>query len=802
MHRLTGYTDRWSVKAGGTIRFMVSSTGNTDFNLRFVRHLCADPNPVGPGYAEQVVTTALDGMMAGVEQHADLGSFAKARLAVDAHAGLRLQATIWPTTPRKGEQGIVCLRIGDWQLCLTIGPGGGAMASVSGSDGSVRCEVARPLLERRWYDVSAELDAAGTLHVTQTPHAPLGEAGAATAEAYLAKDGDGEVFLAAMPPDGSAPARAYFNGKIERPAVCSAAGDVLAAWDFSIGIQTQTATDTGPHTAHAELMNLPTRAMTGSNWTGRVHDWKSAPDQYGAIHFHDDDQGPLGWKEAFALQVPADWQSGFYAAHLSNSQGEDYIPFIVRAAKPMSAVVLLVPTFTYQVYGCYVRPGRGAEIADRAQAWHALRETPDLNPQFGLSTYNHHSDGSGVSLVTQHRPMLDTRPRQFSLMDPIEGGSGTARWVADTYIDHWLGHIGVDHDVITDHDLHSEGVDALAPYRVVIAGQHPEYHSERMMQAFEDHQSQGGRLIYLGGNGFYWRAEPSDSDPGVLEVRRAEGGIRVWETMPGESYHAFGGGYGGLWRRVGRSGHRLTGISFSTQGRHLGFPYRFVSGITDPRVDFMTDGIVAHDGEAFGDSGFMGGGAAGFELDSVNPKYGTPPHALVVAKGIVIHPDYGPVNEDMLIHRHPLPQQDWSCADMTFFETGYGGAVFSVGSMTYVGSLLTGDGNSVLSRLTANVQPSAARCGCVDVVVVVRPEMPKAPAFLLRPFGVQVVLVAGTRNRFARTIWVVSVLVHPASNGMLGLVWACQVKSAGAALHDGLVEQARRSLHGEKRSEP
>ena len=241
------------------------------------------------------------------------------------------------------------------------------------------------------------------------------------------------------------------------------AGDILADWDFSIGMQTQVATNTSALAAHAKLINLPTRAMTGLNWNGRVHDWKSAPDQYGAIHFHDDDQGPLGWQEAFALDVPADWPSGFYAAHLSNEQGEDYIPVVVRPAKPSSDVVLLVPTFTYQVYGSYVRPGRGNEIAPCPQAWGALRETPDLNPQFGLSTYNHHSDGSGVSLVTQHRPMLDTRPRQFSLMDPVEGGSGSARWVADNYVDHWLRHIGVDHDVITDHDLHAEGVDALLP---------------------------------------------------------------------------------------------------------------------------------------------------------------------------------------------------------------------------------------------------------------------------------------------------------------------------------------------------
>jgi N,N-dimethylformamidase len=58
-------------------------------------------------------------------------------------------------------------------------------------------------------------------------------------------------------------------------------------------------------------------------------------------------------------------------------------------------------------------------------------------------------------------------------MDPVEGGSGTARWVADSYIDQFLSTIGVTHDVITDHDLHAEGVAALAPYRVVIAAQHP-----------------------------------------------------------------------------------------------------------------------------------------------------------------------------------------------------------------------------------------------------------------------------------------------------------------------------------------
>ena len=75
MHALTGYVDRWSVKPGGAIRFMVSSAGGRDFTLRFVRHICADPNPAGPGYAEIPMPSALDRVHPGKEQPAYLGSF-------------------------------------------------------------------------------------------------------------------------------------------------------------------------------------------------------------------------------------------------------------------------------------------------------------------------------------------------------------------------------------------------------------------------------------------------------------------------------------------------------------------------------------------------------------------------------------------------------------------------------------------------------------------------------------------------------------------------------------------------------
>ncbi len=78
MHPLVGYCERWSVRPGSRIGFMVSSAGDAPFDLRFVRHLCADPNPNGPGYAEIAMPTAIDGARAGRFQPAWLGSHGRA----------------------------------------------------------------------------------------------------------------------------------------------------------------------------------------------------------------------------------------------------------------------------------------------------------------------------------------------------------------------------------------------------------------------------------------------------------------------------------------------------------------------------------------------------------------------------------------------------------------------------------------------------------------------------------------------------------------------------------------------------
>jgi N,N-dimethylformamidase len=508
----------------------------------------------------------------------------------------------------------------------------------------------------------------------------------------------------------------HYNGKIERPRIVAngtiaqmLSGEVLetlAAWDFS----KQMGRDEIVELSGAwpgKCRHLPTRAVVGSNWDGTCHRWSDAPEQWGAIHFHEDDIGDLEWQTSLTLAVPEDWPSGVYALHLEANGSRDNIVFYVRARHPGAGakVAFLAPTLTYTVYSQFVRPGRQAQIAERAAQWGALPHAPDGHPHYGLSPYNHHSDGSGVGMSSCRRPMIDKRVNQFHLMDPDPKGSGTYWIAADSYIIDLLSRRGIDFEVITDHDVHAEGVGLLARYRAILTGQHPEYHTTETHDAIAAFIAQGGRFVYLGGNGFYWKVVAHNEGPWALELRRAEGGIRLWETMPGESYHAFDGSYGGLWRRLGRPPQALVGVGFSSQGNYSGFPYQFAEPISNPRVSFMRAGLedATQPGAMFGEQGFMGGGAAGHEVDRADTKLGTPHHALIVAVGIVPEPSYQPVNEERFDHTWPAPREAIIRSDVTFFETPAGGAVFSVGSMNFIGALPVNGYNNTAANLVENV---------------------------------------------------------------------------------------------------
>jgi hypothetical protein len=92
--------------------------------------------------------------------------------------------------------------------------------------------------------------------------------------------------------------------------------ELAGARDFGLEPASRRVFDRSPNALHAELENLPLRAVTGSRWDGSEHDHRRAPEHYAAIHFHRDDLYDAGWPISAEFQVPLAWNSGLYALRL------------------------------------------------------------------------------------------------------------------------------------------------------------------------------------------------------------------------------------------------------------------------------------------------------------------------------------------------------------------------------------------------------------------------------------------------------------------------------------------------------
>lgn len=722
---IVGYADRLTAAPGETIAFKISSAGDKPYRARLVRLISGDPNPESPGIQEADIPSEFEGEYPGRMQTVDLGSYIRVADSrpLDGLASYTLSATIWPTTPDKPDQGVIArldARAGAG-FALAIGPEGAEARLGLGGEVAV-VKVGKALVGRRWHRVWCGYDAAtGALSVGQAPlrdETGVEDAGSSelTPGRPAAPVAPGDLLIASLDGAGGA---TCFNGKIERPAIHAGApgpdgapsGDLVAAWDFSKGISTLDVADTGPHGLDGRLVNLPARAMTGSNWTGEEMCWRHRPGEYGAIHFHDDDIEDCRWETDFVFAVPDGTKSGVYAARVETADGVDAIPFFVRPkpGEPQADFCVVVPTYTYVIYANHARGNTTAGYLAKAAAWGARPWTPDLYPGFGLSTYNFHGDGSGICHTTRHRPILNMRPGYVSVANGF-AVSGLRHLPADLHLIQWLESRGIDYDVVTDEDVDREGADLLAQYRAVATTSHPEYHTPESLEAFRAYaHERGGRLLYLGGNGFYWRIARHPSLDGVFEIRRAEGGIRAWAAEPGEYWNAFDGAYGGLWRRNGRPPQATVGVGFTSQGLLQGSYYRRKPASYAPEHAWIFDGVP---GETIGDFGYSGGGAAGYELDRADPALGTPPNAVVLASSEAHQDHFVLVHEEQLTHVDTVPREAQPAggrpeplirADIVYFDTREGGAVFSVGSISFCGSLPWNGGDNDVSRMTENV---------------------------------------------------------------------------------------------------
>jgi N,N-dimethylformamidase len=703
---ITGYLDRFSHRPGETFSVHTSLHTPGPFRAHLVRVVSGDPNPAGPGLILEDRAVVFDQTYKGRNQPIALGSCA---IVDRVPAGEPAAARTWTILVCPGltdRTQVVLAEQSDTQaVVLRIGPGGASAECA----GTTRLEVAAPIRKGRWYRLWLSVHPDGSALLGQQPF-DGGVPAIAETTGFGPVPISGALVMAARDP---AVPTGHFTGRLQDPSIRQGFArtateldqlPALAAWDFARGMSSQTIEDTGPDQCHGRLLNLPTRAVAGAGWSGREMCWRHAPRDYAAIHFHADDLGDCGWQPDFTWTIPDDLPSGAYALHLGCADGEDWLPLYVlpRRAGPFAKIAFLASTFTYQAYANHARDSTDAAYQARVSAWGAYPYNPDQYPLYGRSTYNAHLDGSGISFSSRHRPILTMRPGYLTFNDPH--GSGLRHYPADTHLLAWLDAKGIAFDVITDEDLDDEGPDLLRPYRAVLTGSHPEYHTPGTLDALAAYTQEGGRMAYLGGNGFYWRIARDKTMPWATELRRGEGGIRTWAAEPGEYYHQLDGAYGGLWRRNRRPPQMIAGVGFSGQGAFEGTYYRILPAARDPRFAWMFDGI---EGDVLGDYGLSGGGAAGFELDRADDDLGTPDGTVILARSEDPPASFFTVPEEVLAGRRTVTGErleDLMRAEIVWFPTQGGGEVFSVGSITFCGSLWhDGAFDGPVSRLLENV---------------------------------------------------------------------------------------------------
>ncbi|MEC7789660.1 MAG: N,N-dimethylformamidase beta subunit family domain-containing protein, partial [Pseudomonadota bacterium] len=571
--KLFGYCNNISVRPGDEQTFHVTADGTDTAEAQLVRLIHGDQHPDGPGFIEEEVDCEINGAWQVKKQYTQVGSYLQVpdpenRLCIDG--SFSMFAYIWPSLhPKVGAQA-VCGRYDDFN---SIGYGFGidetGHLGFIVADGkefdAVISEI--PLQRHIWYFIGASYDAStgrATLHQVGVVNRYNSLWGKVTPMDYDSHVSETLRFKPKHAPDISFLVggtwdfhvnrgkfvNELYSGKVDRPGIvsrvlsreefdhiCSGGkppeNDILAYWDTSAGYTDtgigDSVTDTGPYGLHAIGINKPVRAQTGWNWNGRNDCFRLAPEEYGGIEFHDDAIIDCGWDVTHRLTIPENLKSGVYAIRLragdATGLGEEYLVFFVRATTPRAPIALLIPTASYLAYA------NDHLTFDAQMAQPIVGQTPIVSdidievyqsPEFGLSTYDHHQDGAGVCYSSYRRPIVSLQPKYRNPMNGV-----TWQFPADLSIVAWLEHCNYDYEVLTDEDLHTEGVDAISPYKCVITGTHPEYYSETMLDATEDFVVGGGRLIYMGGNGYYWNVDFCKDEPWCMEVRKLDSGMRA-----------------------------------------------------------------------------------------------------------------------------------------------------------------------------------------------------------------------------------------------------------------------------------
>ncbi len=442
----------------------------------------------------------------------------------------------------------------------------------------------------------------------------------------------------------------------------------------------------GPEHLAMSVVNLPTFCVRSPRWDGSSFDPRLVPDHYDAIHCHDTDMGAVDWPASHQLRAPTGAQPGLYAVEVEAGGRVERVPFCLRGRHAQAPLLFLVPTATYLAYANEVLP-------QHLFPWVGSDRGHEFAQHNGLrSLYDFHSDLSGVSITSCRKPMPTLRE---DYAYPLCGCPHNLP--VDLRLLRFCQAHGIAYDVLTDHDLHEEGYEALRPYRAVMTGSHPEYMSVEMEASLRRFAGEGGHLLYLGGNGFAATvAFLSD----LMELRRGpmEAG-RTWDGPVSEQALALTNEPGGFLRNRGRGEFSLVGGAISLMGFDGARPSRRTEASRRPDCAWIFDGVA---GDVFGDSGTVLGGAAGYEVDATDPHLGTHPDTVVLARADDFPAGY--LHDPTRWHAGGEPEaRGRRAAEMTLRHLPGGGMIFSASSVAWCGALPSAGEMNGVGRITLNL---------------------------------------------------------------------------------------------------
>jgi N,N-dimethylformamidase len=707
------YFEEWSRRPGQKVRMAISSE-LPEVQAIFVQLLSGPGDPKKPGLKSKEFPEILNTVVQTRVQSTRVGSYASLPLSSPAQAPLTVHLHFWPTLPDSPKKQVI-LAVGEGQESLNLELIGQKLR-LSGQAGQV--EVSLDVQPETWYSVAFSVGANGVGFLDVARRTGLSSSSERVSVSGAV--GPVEARLLSIATDGldavGSP-RQPFNGKVEGVTfwdIVLEGADIdglhsdripsapaVGRWDFSQEMHSLSVVDTTNRNPNGCVVGGAERGVTSHAWSGLSDDYQVVPNEYAAIQFHEDEMLESNWEYDLEFDLPEDIPSGLYGVRLNAPDFEDCYPLFVASRPDQEADVLfLFSTNTYMAYA-NDRLATMGEILSKVMS-HELVVPEDekylhAHDELGRSCYDTHSDGTAIRFTSRRRPIINVRPGYPNFL------SGYRHFPADMYLLEWVARSGQTFHIATDDDVETDGINLFRRYKTIVTSCHPEYWTLNGLDSLGEYLKNGGRIMYLGGNGFYWVTSIDPERPWIMEVRRDNSGTRCWNAPAGERTHLYGGVPGGLWRWRGRGPNKMLGVGFASEGWNVAQPFQRQPASYTGKGKEWFEGISA---EAIGDKGYLLGGVAGDEVDRYDLALGSPAEAEILCTATGFGNEYQLVIEDQLLglpNQGGVDRQDVVRCDMVYFSIEGGGAVFSGSSIAYCGALAWNNFENDLETVTTRV---------------------------------------------------------------------------------------------------